>query len=115
MWELYLISRLGVLFFILIFAALLALVVALVSGFDIIEEGKGKLNTKCFKCSVWIVVVCTTLTIICPTKQDALLIFGLGSTIDCIQSNEKVQELPDKCVEALDAWLDSLNDKEDKK
>ena len=42
-----------------------------------------------------------------------MLIFGVGSTIDYIKSNETIQEIPDKCINALDAWVESLN-KEDK-
>ena len=38
-----------------------------------------------------------------------LLIYGLGPAIDYIQDNEKVKELPDKCVEALSKWVDSLD------
>ena len=45
-----------------------------------------------------------------PTTQDALMIYGVGGTIDYVKSNEKVKELPDKCIEALDKWVDSLNE-----
>lgn len=27
-----------------------------------------------------------------------------------LQDNEKVQQLPDKCVDALDAWVESLSE-----
>lgn len=37
-----------------------------------------------------------------------LLIYGVGTTLDYLQDNEKVQQLPDKCVDALDAWVESL-------
>lgn len=62
--------------------------------------------------------ICLTITtllfVLIPTQKDALLIFGLGSTIDYIKSNGKVQQLPDKCIDALDSWVESLNKKEDR-
>ena len=45
-----------------------------------------------------------------PSEQDMLLIYGVGTTLDYLQDNEKVQQLPDKCVDALDAWVESLSE-----
>lgn len=58
-----------------------------------------------------LMVFCVTfpLSILTPTKNEALLIFGVGGTIDYVKSNEVVKQLPDKCVDALDAWVESLN------
>lgn len=44
----------------------------------------------------------------CPTKNDMLLIYGVGGSIDYLRSNPTAQKLPDKCIEALDAWVESL-------
>lgn len=52
--------------------------------------------------------------ILTPDTKDAMLIFGVGTTIDYIKSNETINKLPDKCVKALDAWVDSLTEKESK-
>ena len=40
-----------------------------------------------------------------PMKNDALLIYGVGCTIDYIKSNDKAKQLPDKCIKALDNEL----------
>lgn len=48
------------------------------------------------------------------TSKDAMLIFGVGGTIDYIKSNETIKQIPDKCINALDAWVDSLTKKESK-
>jgi len=48
-----------------------------------------------------------------PSKKEMLLIYGVGSTIDYIQSNDKAKRLPGKAVEALSRYLDEIN-KEDK-
>ena len=47
-----------------------------------------------------------------PTEKEMMMILGLGQTIDYIQENETIKELPDKCVEALDAWVESLTKEE---
>ena len=54
-----------------------------------------------------------TIRIFVPTSKEAMLILGVGGTIDYIKSNETIREIPDKCINALDAWVESLN-KEDK-
>ena len=67
------------------------------------------------KCSI--ICIITTLfagitSIFVPTSKDAMLIFGVGGTIDYIKSNETIKQIPDKCINALDAWVDSLTKKE---
>ena len=50
-----------------------------------------------------------------PTSRYAMLIFGIGTTIDYIQNNETAKQLPDKCIKALDNWVETLNpDKNEK-
>ena len=49
-----------------------------------------------------------------PTSKEAMLILGVGGTIDYIKKNETIQQIPDKCINALDAWVDSLTEKEQK-
>ena len=49
-----------------------------------------------------------------PSTKEALMIYGIGSTIEYLKSNEKAMQLPDKCINALDAWVEELN-KEEKK
>lgn len=46
-----------------------------------------------------------------PTTKDALMIYGVGSTLEYIKQNETAKELPDKCIEVLDAYIESLNQK----
>lgn len=49
-----------------------------------------------------------------PTTNQALLIYGAGGTIDYIKSNGTAKQLPDKCVKALDKYLDNINKEEEK-
>ena len=50
-----------------------------------------------------------------PTTNDALLIYGVGGTIDYIKSNDTSKQLSDKCVKALDKYLDNLTKEENQK
>ena len=66
-------------------------------------------------------IICLVVTLLAgissifvPTSKDAMLIFGVGGTIDYIKSNETIKQIPDKCINALDAWVDSLTEKESK-
>ena len=47
-------------------------------------------------------------SLIVPTQNDLLMIYGLGGTIDYIKSNDKAKELPDKVVDALTRYVDHI-------
>lgn len=56
----------------------------------------------------------TACTLICidlflPSTKEALLVYGLGGTIEYIKSNDKAKELPDKAIEALEMCLEIVN------
>ena len=53
-------------------------------------------------------------SILTPTTKEALLIFGIGGSIDYLKSNDVAKQLPDKCINALDAWVNSLTTEKDK-
>ena len=76
-------------------------------------ERVNKTATKIVKVYVPIIIVVTLLRVFIPTTKEALVIYGVGGTIDYIKSNDKAKQLPDKVVDAIDAYLESL--KEDKK
>ena len=71
---------------------------------------KGGITTIKFSLSAFLLSM--AINVFVPTTKDAMLIFGVGGTIDYIKSNETINKLPDKCVKALDAWVDSLTEKE---
>lgn len=50
-----------------------------------------------------------------PDTKEAFLIYGVGTTVDYLKSNEKVTNLPDKCIDALDSWIESLNENDENK
>lgn len=68
-----------------------------------------KLMKKSFR---WAIFFCLLL-IFCPSKREVYEIYGIGKTLDYLGSNEKVQQLPDKAVDALNAWLDDFAKRKD--
>ena len=44
-----------------------------------------------------------------PTTNQCLLIYGVGGTIDWVKSNPTAKNLPNKCIIALDKWVDKIS------
>lgn len=62
-----------------------------------------------------IITFCSLLlAIFIPTTQEAYIIYGIGGTIDYLKDNETAKQLPDKVIDALDKWIDGLNDDRNK-
>lgn len=76
------------------------------------EEDKDWMNfwSKWTKSSAAVFALAAPLCVLAPNTKEALVIFGVGGTIDYIKNNDTMKQLPDKCVNALDAWVDSLTD-----
>lgn len=125
MWELYFITRIGVIhglsvpvFILSITTAIACYIISIVKD-DYTEEDicnawqKSKLRR--FANRLFVVFgISVTINIITPTTEQAYLIYGVGSTIDYIQDNPKAKQLPDKCIDALSRWVDNIS-KEEKK
>ena len=76
------------------------------------EYKKWMRNAK--RCAV-IFFVSVFINIFIPTTNQALLIYGVGGTIDYIKSNDTAKQIPDKCVKALDKYLENLTKEENQK
>lgn len=48
-----------------------------------------------------------------PSTKSLLIIYGVGGTIDYVKENKDANKIPDKCIKALDKYLDDAL-KEDK-
>lgn len=107
--EMYWITRLDsleVLFTIMIAAPIVILILYFIALIEVnIDSMK-----PAFKYTLPFIFVGTLGLVFVPNKQDALLILGVGGTIDYIKTNETIKEIPDKCIDALDAWVSSLKD-----
>lgn len=113
MIEIYWIQRLAKLstmFDILLVASVIIAIVALVgyvitSNFDeeIAEAFKKTINRFL---PVFAIVVFASLLL--PSKAEWIEIYGIGGTIDYLKTNDTAKQLPDKCIKALDKWVDDL-------
>lgn len=66
---------------------------------------------------IFVTIIACLINFFIPTTNETLLIYGVGGTIDYIKSNDTAKQLPDKCIKALDKWVENLNEekKQDKK
>lgn len=135
MEELYWITRLGALNFlfnVIIFVSLVAIIILAMELFVIkktsdneddknleLQVVTGKVHNenmfynfvkKQFIRAFIVFVVSIVCNVFIPTKNEALMIYGVGSTIDYIKSNDTAKQLPDKCIKALDKWADNINE-----
>lgn len=79
---------------------------------DYVDDCWKEFWIKLFKYCFPTTIIITLLFIFTPTTKEALMILGVGGTIDYIKSKETAKQLPDKCIEAFDKWVDSLNEEE---
>ena len=135
MEELYWITRLGALNFLfntIIFVSLVAIIILAMELFTIkktpdneddknleLQVVTGKVHNenmyynfvkKQFIRAFIVFVVSIVCNVFIPTKNEALMIYGVGGTIDYIKSNDTAKQLPDKCIKALDKWADNINE-----
>ena len=71
---------------------------------------KFKMFLNYFKRFTFAVIVISSINFFIPTTNEALMIYGIGGTIDYVKSNKTAKQLPDKCIKALDKWTDNLNE-----
>lgn len=77
---------------------------------DFVDDYWKELWIKLFKYCFPTTIIITLLFIFTPTTKEALMIYGVGGTIDYVKSNDSAKQLPDKCIKALDKWVGSLNE-----
>lgn len=81
--------------------------------YDLSNYGDEKINTlskKVIKYAFLCFVVFILLAIFVPSKSEALEIIGIGTIIDYVQSNNTLQQIPDKCINALDLYISEFTD-----
>lgn len=118
----YWITRLSSIHDAFLFVFIIAAIVAGFTGIIILLIGDDKDDHACFKrvkkyfITAFVAVVLGGIGLVfVPKTNEALLIYGVGTTIDYVDNNETIKQLPDKAVQALDKYLDSLNkDRENK-
>jgi len=109
--ELYLIGRVGAIHDIMIALIVISgLITFLTIIFYLIAEDEGteipKSFTKLFKVAITTLIISVIGYITIPSGRELYFIFGVGTAIDYVQSNETAKQLPDKAIKAIDKWLD---------
>ena len=63
-----------------------------------------------------VLIIGVLMSTFIPSTKDAMMIWGIGGTIDYIKSNDTAKQLPDKCIQALDKFVDEymLNEENNK-
>lgn len=89
----------------------LSLFVFIALGFWLFLCSEGDLEPspfikKVFKGSMFAIVLGVVMTIFIPSQKNLLIIYGVGGTIDYLKENKDANKIPDKCVKALDKYLD---------
>lgn len=84
-----------------------------------VSEGEDKIvkDRKPYRLYSYIVLIIGVLmSTFIPSTKDAMMIWGIGGTIDYIKSNDTAKQLPDKCIQALDKFVDEymLNEENNK-
>lgn len=118
--EIYWITRLDALedlFQIVCFLSLCAFIVSL--AFYLATLDDEDYNKKCasfLKKSTIPLLISILLLFFVPNSKQAVMIWGVGGTIDYIKSNDTAKQLPDKCIQALDKFVDEymLNEEDNK-
>lgn len=108
MEELYWITRLD-------YLKGLFIVIITISGFaapiswifkNVSDKSEKIIFTKMFKVSLPSLLISVIGLTFIPSTKEMLLIYGVGGTIDYIKQNETIQQLPDKCIDALYLFID---------
>ena len=68
-----------------------------------------------FKRSIFVTIIACLINFFIPTTNEALMIYGIGGTIDYVKSNETAKQLPDKYIKALDKLAENLTKEENQK
>ncbi len=63
---------------------------------------------------VSILPISIAAVIFVPDTKEALVIYGVGGTLEWIKENDNAKQIPDKAVEALNLYLDNIMEQQSK-
>ena len=101
----------GILLIISIFgtiAFIVANIISATSEFEDVREGAKMVKQK-LTLFVVIFIISMIGCIFTPNTNEALVIYGVGGTLEWVKDNDKAKQLPDKAIEALSLYLDNIN------
>ena len=94
---------------------IIALIILTISycAFDVYDDddrAKQAAIVKWLRRSVVGIAISVVGVVFIPSDKELMAIYGIGGTIDYIKSNDKAKQLPDKVVDALTKYLETLNE-----
>ncbi len=119
MTEIYWLQRIGALSDLFgatwAIAAIVFVIAIIISCIATVDDEDGIVEkAKTYTKISFIAIVIGALgNILIPSTKEMYAIYGIGGTIDYIKSNDKAKQLPDKCIDALTRYVDSI-EKENK-
>lgn len=117
MSELYWITTLGKLNTLLWVCLGASVITALILFVIFVESYCGEeehvKSKKLLKLDALVILILSCGCTLAPNKDEIYLIYGVGTIIDYCKGSPKVKEVPDKAIDALNRYLDSIA--EDKK
>ena len=76
------------------------------------DEDDKKVIYKIKNICLSVFIPCLFIALFIPNSKQLAIIYTAGNTIEYVQGNEKIKELPDKAVQCLDKFIDEyLNEK----
>jgi hypothetical protein len=94
-------------------SVVILIIIKFTYGDDYFEEDTSISVKKWIYRAMWAALVCGLLIVFVPSKKDMALIYGVGGTIEYLKENDRAKELPDKVIDALSMWMDSLTEEKD--
>lgn len=113
--ELYWLTTLGkinIVCWIFFALSILILFIAISCYFNF-DEDDLEIPIKSIKVGITTMLISILGCTLIPSKEDLYLIYGAGTIVDYCKDNSNVKEIPDKAIDSLNRYLDSIA--EDKK
>lgn len=83
-------------------------IMAIIACRDEVPKNSGKRT----KLSIITTIIFGLGIILTPSKDEAYLIYGAGTIMDYCKGDQRVKEIPDKAIDALNRYLDSIKENE---
>lgn len=111
MIEIYWLTRLdSIICFFFVIALITGMSGVIMLVISIVDYTQDELDKIPYK-KVWIGLISTCIIssfilLLTPSTKDMYMIYGIGGSIDYLRENETVKQLPDKCINFIDKWVD---------
>ena len=76
---------------------------------DDLNEEK-RIISKILKVSITTLVFSLLVVLFLPSKKELYLIYGLGSVVEHMRGSDKMEEIPDKAIDAIMEYLEEEED-----